>query len=381
MIIKKVKAWQYAIPLRTPLITAQSTIVKRRGLILRAETDDGLFGFGEIAPLDGFSRENLEEARRAVSAMRRRLEEQSIPREPSALRASYLGRIDDRASLPSVPFGIEMLLADLAAQAAGVNLARWCNPQAPDRVPVNAILSGNLSEIKEQLFRMLPRRYRAYKLKVGVESDARELEKIACLRDTLGDSAGIRLDANRAFGFDRAVKFLAGIAQFKIEYIEEPLTPDQYNRLGDLRTNSLVPIALDESLSDRSLGKATWSLRERAIQLAERGAMDVAVVKPMLAGGICEVTELARDLSQANVRMVISSAIETGVGLAAALHLAAAFMDATIPCGLDTLELLADSLISGSLPVKNGNISVPTKPGLGITICDLDTDPHCSSVA
>jgi len=380
VIIKNVKVWQYSIPLRIPLITAQGTIAKRQGLIVRAETDDGLVGHGEIAPLEGFSRESLEEARRAVSPLQQRLEGQPIPLEPSALRASYVGRDSDRVSLPTIPFGIESMLADLAAQTAGVNLARWFNPQASDSVPVNAILSGSLAEIKEQLSRMLPHGYQAYKLKVGAETGELDLEKIAFLRDTLGDSISIRLDANRAFGFDQAVKFLASVAQFEIEYIEEPLSPDQYNRLGDLRAESPVPIALDESLSDRSVGKATWSLRDRALQLADRGTMDAVVIKPTLAGGFSEVIGLARDLSRTDVTMVISSAIETGVGLTAALHLAAALGDTVLPCGLDTLGLLTDSLISEPLPVENGCIRVPTECGLGITICDLDTNPYCSSV-
>lgn len=380
MIIKNIKIWQYSIPLRTPLITAHSTIVKRRGLIIRAETDDGLVGFGEIAPLDGFSRENLEEARQAMSAMRQRLERQPVPPKRTALRASYIGRESDHALLPSVPFGIETMLADLAAQAAGTSLARWCSSRTTGRVRVNAILSGSLADIKEQLIRMLPRRYQAYKLKVGVETHARELEKIAYLRDTLGDNISIRLDANRAFAFDQAIKFLAGAAPFKIEYIEEPLGPDQFDCLSDLRAKSQVPVALDESLSDRSVGKATWSLRERALQLADNGAMDVAIVKPMLAGGLCEVIELARDLARTDVKMVLSSAIETGVGLTAALHLAAALKNVTLPCGLDTLGLLADSLITEPLPVENGCIIIPTKHGLGISIRDLDTNAYCSSI-
>jgi o-succinylbenzoate synthase len=380
MIIKRVRVWQYSVPLRTPLITAHSTIVKRRGLIVRAETDNDLVGYGEIAPLDGFSRENLEEARQAISAMRRRVEEQAIPSEPSALRASYVGRDSDRALLPSIPYGIETMLSDLAAQATGVSLSHWCNPQSSDRVPVNAILSGSMAEIKEQLSRMLPRGYRAYKLKVGVETDARELEKIAYLRSTLGDNISIRLDANRAFGFAQALRFLTSVAQFKIEYMEEPLRPDQYNRLGDLRAESQVPIALDESLSDRSVGKAAWSLRDRTLQLADRRMMDVVVIKPMLAGGLCEVIQLVRELSRTDVKMVISSAIETGVGLAAALHLAASLSDTVLDCGLDTLGLLADSLIGEPLPVENGCISIPTKRGLGITICDLDANPYCTSV-
>jgi o-succinylbenzoate synthase len=380
MIIKRVRVWQYSVPLRTPLITAHSTIVKRRGLIVSGETDNDLVGYGEIAPLDGFSRENLEEARQAISAMRRRLEGLPIPIEPAALRASYIGRESDRALLPSLPSGVETMLADLAARAAGVNLAHWRNPRASNRVPVNAVLSGNIANIKEQLSRMLPRGYRAYKLKVGVESAERELEKIALLRKAIGRRITIRLDANRAFGFEQAVKFLASVAQFKIEYIEEPLHPDQHNRLGDLCAESQVPIALDESLSDRSVGKATWSLRDRTLQLAEGGAMDVAVIKPMLAGGICEVTELARNLSHTKVKVVISSAIETGVGLSAALHLAASLGNTVLDCGLDTLGLLADSLITESLPVENGCISLPTEHGLGITLCDLDANQYCSPV-
>ncbi len=381
MIIKRVKVWQYSIPLRTPLVTAHSTIVKRRGLILRVESDNNLVGFGEIAPLDGFSRENLEEARTAIAAMRRRLEGLAVPTEPAALRASYIGRESDRALLPSLPSGIETLLADLAARASGTGLAHWYNAKASHLVPVSAILSGSCADIKGQLSHLLPRGYRAYKLKVGVESLERELEKIALLRDTIGRKATLRLDANRAFGFDQAVRFLAAAAQHQIEYIEEPLSSDQHDRLGNLRAESQVPIALDESLSDRSIGKGTWSLRERALQLAEQGLMDVAVIKPMLAGGISEVVELVRDLSHGKVKAVISSAIETGIGLTAALHLAATLKASLLPCGLDTLGLLTHSLLCEPLPLDKGNIRLSEEPGLGVTITDLDADPYCSPVA
>jgi L-alanine-DL-glutamate epimerase-like enolase superfamily enzyme len=200
------------------------------------------------------------------------------------------------------------------------------------------------------------------------------------LRDTLGESISIRLDANRVFGFGQAARFLASVAQFKIEYIEEQLRANQSNRLGDLRAESLVPIALDESLSDCSVGEANWSLRHRTLQLADRGAMDVVIIKPTLAGGLCEVIELARDLSRTNLKMVISSTIETGVGWAATLHLAAALGDTVLPCGLDTLGLLTDSLINESLSVEDGCIHVPTECGLGITVCDLDTNSYCSVV-
>jgi o-succinylbenzoate synthase len=368
--IANVKIQQYAVGLKTQLITSQGTIAERNGLIVRAESKEGIVGYGEIAPLPGFSREGLEDVRRVATALCRRLVGASIPRESTELRSAYPGRDEDRVSFPSVVFGIETMLADLAAKSAGIPLARWLNPDARVQVPINAIISGSIDEIKTPLTQKIPLGYRAYKLKVGVESVAIEKDKIAFLRNLLGPNVSIRLDANRAFEFDQAFRFFQSIAKYNIEYVEEPLTADLFSRLGDLRKELSIPIALDESLSDRRIGRPSWSLGERSQYFVESKLYDVAIIKPTLAGGISEVIELGGQLGQADVKMVISSTIETGIGLVSELHLASALGATVLPCGLDTLSLLSDSLICELLPVKDGCLAIPMGSGLGVTVCE-----------
>jgi L-alanine-DL-glutamate epimerase-like enolase superfamily enzyme len=101
----------------------------------------------------------------------------------------------------------------------------------------------------------------------------------------------------------------------------------------------------------------------------EHEAADILVIKPQLAGGLRLGQQIIAEATQRGTRCVITSTIETGIGLTAALHLAAASPDVTLECGLATLSLLADDLLVGELPLHHGFIEVPAGPGLGV---DLD---------
>lgn len=72
--------------------------------------------------------------------------------------------------------------------------------------------------------------------------------------------------------------------------------------------------------------------------------------------------------TERGVRSVISSTLEAGIGLVAALHLASASPAVTLECGLATLGLLVDDLVMDDLPVRDGFLAVPTGPGLGIAL-------------
>jgi L-alanine-DL-glutamate epimerase-like enolase superfamily enzyme len=76
-----------------------------------------------------------------------------------------------------------------------------------------------------------------------------------------------------------------------------------------------------------------------------------------------EVIKLGR---QFGARLVITTSLESGIGVAACLHLAASLGDGLMPCGLDTLGLLNDTLIAEDLPIVGGLMEVPTAPGLGV---------------
>lgn len=378
MIISKIECREYDVPLRTPLVTANGIMSNRRGLILRAESNSGSVGYGEIAPLDGFSNESLAEARSAVSSLLRELAGLVVPSSVAEIQQESIRMCPKSVAFPSVRFGTETLLADLAAQTAGVALSKWLNPDAADRVPLNAVLSGTIDEVCDQAGRKLGRGYRCYKLKVGIESLEKEVSKIAKLRELFGGQASIRLDANRSFSYEQAVRFLNAVKQYDIEYIEEPLHCESFGQLAELRRECGIAIALDESLSDRASGEYTLSPAERMLHFARAGAFDVAVMKPSVLGGLSEIVRGAREMSGRGVKIVISSGIESGIAVMAALHLAAALHDLVLPCGLDTLELLNDTLINESLRTESGCLRIPDATGLGVTVRDFHSNPLLS---
>ncbi len=125
-----------------------------------------------------------------------------------------------------------------------------------------------------------------------------------------------------------------------------------------LRQAVPMPIAADE---------AVYSLQS-ARDVLDSEAADILVVKPQLAGGLRAGQQIIQEAAQRGVRCVITSTIEAGIGLIAALHLAAASPAITLECGLATLHLLVDDLLMEDLPIRNGYLTVPTGPGLGILL-------------
>ena len=380
MIVSKIECREYDVSLRTPLVSANGNMSKRRGLILRAETDNGLVGYGEIAPLDGFSNETMAEVRSVIPGLLNGLIGFSVPHSIVGIQNELIRGCPKSVALPSVRFGIETLLADLGAQEAGVAMSKWLNPDASDRVPVNAVLSGAIDEVCQQAAGKLARGYRSFKLKVGVESRDDEVSKIENLREVLGGQASIRLDANRSLNYEQAVRLLCSVRRFDIEYIEEPLNRELFGQLADLHRECGVAIALDESLSDRTIGESTASPAERMLRFAEAGGVDVAVIKPSVFGGLSEIMQAVREVGNSGIKVVISSAIESGIAVMAALQLAAALDGLVLPCGLDTLELLSDSLINESLRLADGCLRVPRTTGLGVTIRDFNSNSLLSAL-
>src|SRR5439155_14656372 len=119
-----------------------------------------------------------------------------------------------------------------------------------------------------------------------------------------------------------------------------------------------IAIAADEAL---------YNL-DSAQHILDNEAADILIIKPQLAGGLRAGQQIIRLAAEHAVQSVITSTIEAGIGLVAALHLAASSPEITLECGLATLHLLADDLIVEDLPVHNGYLSLPPGSGLGVRL-------------
>jgi O-succinylbenzoate synthase len=181
------------------------------------------------------------------------------------------------------------------------------------------------------------------------QSLADDIARVEAVRDAMG-TGKVRVDANGGWGVDEAVRALSELSRYDLEYAEQPCR--SVEELALVRRRVSMKIAADESIR-----KATDPYR-----VAAREAAHVAVLKVQPLGGIRACLRLAEDLG---MDVVVSSAVETSLGLRAGLALAAALPELPYACGLNTASLLAADVVAQPLQAVNGKM----------TVGELDVDP------
>lgn len=184
-----------------------------------------------------------------------------------------------------------------------------------------------------------------FKVKVGSGDDA---GRLTAVRDAAGPGARLRIDANGIWDLDEARSALGRLARFDLELAEQPVA--SLDELARLRRRSPVPLAADECV--RSVDDAR--------RLASLDAADAVVLKVQAVGGVRAALPIAE---AARVPAIVSSMIETSVGLAAGVALAACLPELPYACGLGTGLLLAADVVADPLVPRCGALPVyPTAP-------------------
>lgn len=188
---------------------------------------------------------------------------------------------------------------------------------------------------------------RTAKVKVAEpgQSLAEEQARLEAVRDAIGPDGRIRVDANGAWSVDEAVPRIAALdrAAGGLEYVEQPVA--DVEDLARVRRRVDVPVAADESIR-----RAEDPYRVRDLEAA-----DVAVLKVQPLGGVRACLRIAEDIG---LPVVVSSALETTVGIAAGVALAAALPELPYACGLATVQLLTDDLATAPLLPVDGALPV-----------------------
>jgi O-succinylbenzoate synthase len=222
-------------------------------------------------------------------------------------------------------------------------------PPLRDRIPVNvtvpAVDPGRARQIVSESGCTTAKVKVAAISTEGPGSLAADLARVEAVRDALGPAGKIRVDANGAWSVAEAFRNLRELDRFELEYAEQPCA--SVEELAQLRRTPgmEIPIAADESIR-RAADP------ERVVR-AE--AADIAVLKVQPLGGVRRCLELAERLG---LPVVVSSALESSVGLRAGLALAAALPELPYACGLNTAALLAKDVATEPLLAEQGEIAV-----------------------
>lgn len=214
-----------------------------------------------------------------------------------------------------------------------------------DRVEVNTTIPALDAATAYQLAKNSGCRTAKVKVAEPGQDLANDIERVAAVRDALGPDAHIRIDVNGAWDVISAQLAITRLerAAGTLQYVEQPC--QTLSELAELRRKVNVPLAADESVR----------AADDPLKIAGLNAVDVLVIKVQPLGGVWRALDI---IDAAGLPAVVSSAVETSVGLAAGVALAAALPELPYACGLGTAPLLAQDLTDLPLTPRDGYVDV-----------------------
>jgi muconate cycloisomerase len=361
--MRLVSATLYA--LRIPFIEAFVHSTSERShadsVVVRVCDEAGTEGFGEGVPRPYVTGETVETM---LAHLARELWPRVVERElpPAGDLAAHEAFIPD-TRLPGIVAphaaraALELAVLDCTLRRAGHAAAIGLPPRRPRVTYSGVITAGAIDRAVRHARQMRAIGLRHVKVKVGFDDD---VARVAAVREALGPEASLRLDANGAWSFARAVEVLTAVAPLGIAAVEQPLP-----RGGDyprLRAAVSVPLMADESLV---------TLADAEALIADR-AVDFFNVRVSKCGGLARSLAIAARAAQAGLGIQIGSQVgETAILAAAGRHLAAALPDvAFVEGSFGTLLLTEDVSVESVRFGHRGEAPVLTGPGLGIRVLE-----------
>ncbi|MBW8762105.1 MAG: o-succinylbenzoate synthase [Microbacterium sp.] len=229
--------------------------------------------------------------------------------------------------------------------AAAIDFAFRTQP-APlrDRIPVNATVPAiEASRVPEVLARFAGCRTAKVKVAEPGQTLADDIARVRAVREAMGAEGRIRIDANGLWNVDEAEHAVHALNEFDLEYVEQPCA--SVEELADLRRRVKymgIPVAADESVRKSS----------DPLAVARAKAADLLVIKAQPLGGVTHALQI---VTAAGLPVVVSSALDTAVGLSQGAALAAALPSLEYDCGLGTSSLFLDDV--AELRPVDGSIS------------------------
>jgi L-alanine-DL-glutamate epimerase-like enolase superfamily enzyme len=322
------------LPLREPVRAAWGELGERVLLEVELVGSDGVVGRGEAAPLEPYDGVSLDACRAALDAYA-----EVLAARGDAPGGELLDACRAAADLPQALAAVDLALWDRAGRRAGCPVAQLIADELLETVPVNATIGAlDRAGAADAAARAAREGYPCVKVKVGAGDDA---GRVAAVRAAAGAAMALRLDANGAWDVDEAVQAIEALSPAGLELVEEPV--HGIAAIRAVRERVAARVALDETAAEPGALAA--------------GNADAVCLKISSSGGIAGLLVRATLARTAGMDVYLGSTYDGPLGIAAAVHAAAA-LRITLPCGLATLDE------AGPLAARDGAISVPSAPGL-----------------
>lgn len=359
MKIQMIDIFALSVPFVAPyrLSNIYGTITHNHAIVVRLRTAGGLTGWGEANPLPPFTEETPSGV---VDLLREVIGPALIGRDAGNI--GRCGRLVE-ACVPGNPTAkgaIDMALHDLAGKAIGRPVHCLLGGALVDDLPVLWPLgSGTPQEDRALVEAKRAEGFRSFMVKMGAQPIETEIERIAALTERFHPDISFLADANQGWSEADAMRFVDGVNRYPLALLEQPVSRHDHAGLRRVREASLAPVSADESL---------FSIAQAA-ELARNRAVDVFSLKVSKNGGIAPTRDIAALARGNGISCLMNSMLECGVTQAASLQLGCT-LDNLVEHGhayMSTLRLTDDFTDFGD-HVRDGRVTVPGRPGLGVEV-------------
>ncbi|MBT3309586.1 MAG: o-succinylbenzoate synthase [Gammaproteobacteria bacterium] len=334
MMISDYTIHPYRLSFQQPWHSSRGQHNHREGFLVELKDDKGNSAIGEAAPLPEMGSESLQQCHQKLLEMHEVIlhcTAEAVLQQLAPYREHY----------PAFCCAIESATVMLLAKQQQLTLSQWFNQSSASQLQLNQITTLQHPVIN-------PNGASVIKLKVGIAPIETELKQLQQLAKQLSPKQQLRLDANQAWSFEQASTFLQHLQSLPIESIEEPIQNPTLEQFQQLQQQCHFPIAVDESMQTIGLSP-----------IVESSTLQRVVLKPMLLGGPQSCFNIAQQLQQAGIEVVITSTLESSIGILSAAHCAAAIDPHQLQAhGLDTARLFNEDLTLAPT-IKNGILHLP----------------------
>ena len=324
-------------------------------VVVKISSDDGLVGWGESCP--GPNVESVYEVVRSAAPVFRGRD----PWERDAIAADFFGPMHwyNREMTGNFAFaGIDMALWDLCGQACAqpvYNLLGGLRRRSVDYFYYLAY--GTADEVSAQAQDGVDKGYTVFYIKVGIDFDA-ELQMIAALREAIGPTRKIRIDANGSWTLNEAVRNLAEFDRYRIDFAEQPVWPEPIRNMVDLRARTPVALSANEGL---------WRVADVHEVIHQRAA-DVLCFGSNWVATLGQFHRLSHQAHLEGMTVCKHTHGELGL-MAAASHHVCLGLPNLVDGNQQTAQMMADDILTEPLPIATGPTwGVPEGTGLCVAV-------------
>jgi L-Ala-D/L-Glu epimerase len=363
--------------LRIPFVEAFSHSASERrcseSVVVCVRDDEGTEGFGEGTPRPYVTGETVATM---LDSLVRDLWPRVAMRElpPAGHLAGLAALLPHTCSAGVVApnaarAALELAILDCMLRRVGHSMATVLPPRRTRVMYSGIVTAGPIERAVTHARRMRAIGMRHVKMKVGFDDD---VARVTAVRKALGPDVSLRLDANGAWTFDRAVSVLEALTRLGIVAVEQPLPRGPVEELARLREETSIPIVVDESLLTAGDADA----------LIEARAADIFNVRVSKCGGLVPSLAIAARASALGIGIQVGSQVgETAILAAAGRHLAATLPDvAFVEGSFGTLLLTEDVSVDSVRFGHRGEAPLLTGPGLGIRVVEERLRRHAVTI-